>query len=561
MSLINSLFSGVSGLRNHQTMMDTIGSNIANVNSIGYKSSRVTFSDTFNQFVRFGSDPTSTGGGTNTFQVGLGMKINAIDRNWNQGTFERTGITTDLALQGKSVFVLKTNGETMYSRAGNFAFDAAGNLVNTNNGGVVQGKLATDEGEVPAGNNLEDIKLDMGKRLPAVATSEIDWAGNLDSGSSITRSEVLEHTGNISSTVDHAAAPPANRIDLPSRKIYNEFGDAYSLNATYTKTAANAWTLSYTLTRDSDGVVVTPAAPANQVAITFNGGTGALATVGGAAATPDNSRLNIAIAGENINSRIDFRTLTQTAAVTSATGVVDTNRVPTIVEGTLSIFDSLGKNHTLTVRYTKIDSNRWAYRFNMPPSSGTLQQDPQNQFIIFSPDGSVDQVNPTQQPIIRFIPQGGASEQNIQMNFGTTFDGITQTAQNSVVSAIKQNGSDSAVLTDFSIDQFGFITGVFSNGQSRKLAQLLLAKFANNGGLVSVGDNMYTVSANSGTPVIGEPGEFTGTTIQSGALEQSNVDLSEEFTRMIVAQRGFQANARVVTSSDTLLQEITNLVR
>lgn len=561
MSLINSLFSGVSGLRNHQTMMDTIGSNIANVNSIGYKSSRVTFSDTFNQFVRFGSDPTSTGGGTNTFQVGLGMKINAIDRNWNQGTFERTGITTDLALQGKSIFVLKTNGETVYSRAGNFAFDAAGNLVNTNNGAIVQGKLATEEGEVPEGNNLEDLKLDLGKRLPAVATSEIDWAGNLDSGSTITRSEVLEHSGNISSTVDHTAAAPANQVNLPSRKLYNEFGDAYSLNATYTKTAANAWTLSYTLTRDSDSVDVTPAAPANQVAITFNAGTGALATVGGAAATPLNSRLNVAIAGENINARVDFQTLTQTAAVTSATGVVDTNRVPTIVEGTLSIFDSLGKNHTLTVRYTKIDANRWAFRFNMPPSSGTIQQDPQNQFIIFSPDGSVDQVNPSQNPTIKFVPLGGASEQNIQMNFGTTFDGITQTSQNSVVSAIKQNGSDSAVLTDFSIDQFGFITGVFSNGQSRKLAQLLLAKFANNGGLVSVGDNMYTVSANSGTPVIGEPGEFTGTTIQSGALEQSNVDLSEEFTRMIVAQRGFQANARVVTSSDTLLQEITNLVR
>ena len=134
--------------------MDVIGNNIANVNTIGFKGSRVTFSDTFNQFVKAGTNPTATSGGTNSFQIGLGMKINSIDRNWNQGTFERTGITTDLALQGQGLFVLKSNGQQLYSRAGAFIFDADGKLVNPQNGAVVQGKVANGLGEIPCRYNI-----------------------------------------------------------------------------------------------------------------------------------------------------------------------------------------------------------------------------------------------------------------------------------------------------------------------------------------------------------------------------------------------------------------------
>ena len=147
------------------------------------------------------------------------------------------------------------------------------------------------------------------------------------------------------------------------------------------------------------------------------------------------------------------------------------------------------------------------------------------------------------------------------LDLGDNFSGVTQTSSSSVVSALSQNGSSAATLSNINVDKYGYIVGVFSNGQSRPLAQVLLATFPNLNGLVSVGENMFQVSANTGDPLIGSAGESTGTTIQSGALEQSNVDLSEEFTRMIVSQRGFQASARVVTVSDTLLQEITNLVR
>lgn len=555
MSLLNSLFSGVSGLRNHQAMMDTIGSNIANVNSIGYKGSRVTFSDTFNQFVRFGSDPTSTSGGSNTFQIGLGMKINAIDRNWNQGTFERTGITTDLALQGSGLFVLNSNNETFYSRAGTFALDSAGNLVNTGNGGIVQGKLATDEGVVPAGNNLVDIQIDTGKKLPAVATTEIEWGGNLEAGSTVTQTQNVIHNGNIpNNTADNATV-------VRETTIYNDYGDAYKVRVTYTKTTnAREWTIGAAVI-DPDGNTVT--------GLDTNGLDPAVTrtfTATGDMPLPLTDHVfTISDTDEALNFTLDLSDVKSATTANTLSGIADNNREPTIVEGSLSIFDSLGNPHTLTIRYTMEDpaTRTWNYRISVPASSGTLDVAGTTGTISFNDDGSLSTVNPQNPAQVQFTPSTGAAIQAIQHDFGTQdgFDGITQTSANSVISALSQNGSDSAVLTDFNIDQYGFITGVFSNGQSRKLAQILLAKFTNNGGLVSVGDNLFTVSANSGTPVVAEPGETTGTTIQSGALEQSNVDLSEEFTRMIVAQRGFQANARVVTSSDTLLQEVTNLVR
>ena len=196
MALLNSLFAGVSGMRNLQSMMDVIGNNIANVDTIGFKGSRVTFSDTFNQFIQAGTNPTATTGGTNSFQIGLGSKINSIDKNWNQGTFEQTGNTTDLALQGPGLFILKSNGQNFYTRAGSFIFDAEGKLVNPQNGAVVQGKVAVD-GVIPSGNTIQDIKIDKNLKIPAIKTSDTTWGGNLQSSSTNTQTQNIVQSGTI----------------------------------------------------------------------------------------------------------------------------------------------------------------------------------------------------------------------------------------------------------------------------------------------------------------------------------------------------------------------------
>ena len=545
MALLNSLIAGVSGLRNHQAMMDLIGNNIANVNTIGFKGSRITFSDTFNQFIRSGISPTSTTGGTNDFQIGLGMKINSIDRNWNQGTFERTGITTDLALQGRGMFILKNNGEVSFSRAGAFTIDANGRLVNPSDGSVVQGKMATKDGVIPPGTNLEDIILDPNLRLPAVATTKIVWGGNLDSTASITRSENYVDSGNLNSSLQ-----TGDKV-TDSNKVYDEYGNAYTMKITYEKKSTDTWDMTYEVD-DKDGNAVVSSSSAQE--LKFDPTTGALSTVGGA--TPDKIKIQDSKHGLNFN--FDLTNVKQTDNPTAISSSVDDNREPTIVNGSLTIYDSLGNSHTLTVKFTKVSNNNWNWTAAVPEASGSLTGNKGT--VSFNADGSINAISPNPS-VLTFTPAGGASAANIEIDFGSGFNGITQTSSNAVISALTQNGSAAASMTNFSIDQNGYIIGVFSNGQSKKLAQIMLANFSNLNGLNSAGQNKFTVSSNSGEPVIAAPGESSGTSIQSGVLEQSNVDLSEEFTKMIVSQRGFQASARVITVSDQLLQEITNLIR
>jgi flagellar hook protein FlgE len=556
MALLTSLFAGVSGLRNHQSMMDVIGNNISNVNTIGFKGSRVTFSDTFNQFVKAGTNPTETTGGTNSYQIGLGAKINSIDRNWNQGTFERTGITTDLALQGQGMFVLKNNGQKFYSRAGAFVFDADGKLVSPQNGAIVQGKVASTEGVIPPGNNLEDIIINTNMKLTAVDTSEINWGGNLKSNSEITRTEEVVQRGNLNSA---ALAVGESTTDYVVT-VYNEYGESFSFTSNYEKTAANTYTYNWSLT-DSEGVELDNGTMAG---LEFeDDGTGTWRLNAASQAMFDGTNNNVLVTGNDINFTFDGTILTQNASTNTFSASADNNRVPNVVSGSVTVYDSLGTSHQVTLKYTKISDNIWKWSSSVPGTSTVDGKEAvQVGTIEFNADGTLDpaKISPND-PTFSFDPAGGANTVTMDLNFGSGFGGVTQTSASSVISALSQNGSPAATLSNLNIDQYGNIVGIFSNGSSQTLAQIMCATFSNLNGLISTGDNMYSAYANSGEPLISSLGEETNTTIQSGALEQSNVDLSEEFTRMIVSQRGFQANARVITTADSLLQEITNLIR
>ncbi|KAF0142404.1 MAG: flagellar hook protein FlgE [Stygiobacter sp.] len=557
MALLTSLFAGVSGLRNHQSMMDVIGNNISNVNTIGFKGSRVTFSDTFNQFVKAGTNPTDTTGGTNSYQIGLGAKINSIDRNWNQGTFERTGITTDLALQGDGMFVLKNNGQKFYSRAGNFVFDADGKLVSPQNGAVVQGKVASADGVIPPGNNLEDIIIDTNMKLPAIATTEIKWGGNLKSNSAITRTEEVLQRGNINSS----ALAVGDSTSDSKVKVYNIYGDSFDFVTNFEKTAADTYTYNWSVV-DSAGTTLDSGSIANLVFA--DDGTGNMKMNAASVALFDGTSNLVSIPTSEIQFTFDATTVTQNASTSTLSASADNNRIPNVVSGSVTVYDSLGAAHQVTLKFTRLSplsDNTWAWSASVPGTStsdgamvkkvGTMK---------FESDGTLNSANVTNSEF-SFTPSGGANDLTVDLDFGSGFSGITQTSASSVVSALSQNGSPSASLSNLNIDQYGSIVGIFSNGSSQSLAQIMCATFTNLNGLISVGDNMYTAYANSGEPLYGSLGESSGTTVQSGALEQSNVDLSEEFTKMIVSQRGFQANARVITTADTLLQEITNLIR
>ncbi len=415
--MMRSLFSGVSGLRNHQIRMDVIGNNIANVNTVGYKSSRVTFEEAFAQLLQGASRPPgdsgNVSGGVNPIQVGLGMNIGSIDLLFTQGNIETTGVTTDLAIQGDSFFVVSDGTSNYFTRSGNFQLDANGRLVASTNGYVVQGKLAVD-GVLT--DTIQDIELPFGQKSAAKATENVSLAGNLDAEAAV--------------------------------------GD--------------------------------------------------------------------------------------------------------VRETTITVFDAMGAREEVTITFTKASGTTWDYAVTV--ASGTVVSGDTGT-LTFDNQGRLTTPVPST-PFV-FTPASGAQDVSIAIDFGTagTINGLSQFAAPSTAVLKDQDGYTMGDLERFSIDQTGTITGAFTNGVTLTLAQIALADFNNPAGLIRDGDNMYQVSANSGSPVVGFAGEGSQSVITSGALEMSNVDLAQEFTSMITAQRGFQSNARVITTSDEMLQEVVTLKR
>jgi len=392
--------------------MDVIGNNIANVNTVGFKSSRVTFEEAFAQLQQGATLPSNTTGGVNPIQIGLGMNVGSVDLLFTQGNLEATGVNTDLAIQGDSFFVVSDGASDSYTRAGNFQLDAQGRLVASTNGQVVQGKMAVN-GVLT--DTIQDLSLPFGQKAPAQDTQNIALAGNLD----------------------------------------------------------------------TDAVV-------------------------------GDSR-----------------------------------------ETTITVFDAMGSRDEMTITFTKASATDWDYAVTMASGAvvsgdtGTLTFD--NQGRLTAPPAT---------PFV-YTPASGAANVSIGIDFGSAgaIDGLSQFAAPSTAVIQEQDGYTMGDLERFSIDLTGTITGAFTNGVTLTLGQVALADFNNPSGLVRTGDNMYAVSANSGSPVLGFAGGSSQSSITPGALEMSNVDLAQEFTSMITAQRGFQSNARVITTSDEMLQEVVQLKR
>ena len=416
--MMRALFSGVSGLRNHQTRMDVIGNNIANVNTVGFKGSRVTFKEAFFQMLSGASRSQQDLGGLNPMEIGTGVNLGSIDTLFTQGSLETTGQPLDLAIQGSALFVLGDGSQHYFTRAGDFQLDADGRMVSPSSGYVVQGVMADAQGNLASAGSVGDIKIQLGQRSAAQQTSSVSLLGNLD---------------------DSAKVGDTHSMGIT---VFDPAGASHQLKMLCTKTAPGAWSWTATL----DGTAVPATTPGT---VTFNSN-GSLATF----TYPDGaSALTLTTAG-----------------------------------GTA---------------------------FNVTVDAGTI---------------------------------GG-------------IDGLAGFANSSSAVVSSQNGYQAGDLSNISVDNRGVITGYFSNGVTRSLAQVALANFSNPSGLVRNGDNNYTESSNSGSAVIGFAGGTTSSTLTPGALESSNVDISQEFTDMIIAQRGFQANARVITTADEMLNELVNLRR
>lgn len=229
----------------------------------------------------------------------------------------------------------------------------------------------------------------------------------------------------------------------------------------------------------------------------------------------------------------------------------------------ITVYDSLGTKHELKLVMWKTAANQWDWSFDDSAMAitGNITENAGTHPVTFATDGSVDVTATPDVPTITFTPTSGAADVTLALDLGTGMNGVSQFGGSSTAVMRDQDGYSNGTLQAFNIDATGTIVGGFTNGITQILGQIQLADFNNPEGLARVGDNAYTTTANSGTAVLGFAGEGSVSSIASGALEMSNVDLAQEFTNMIIAQRGFQANGRVISTTDQLMQELVELKR
>ncbi|MEZ5245780.1 MAG: flagellar hook protein FlgE [Acidimicrobiales bacterium] len=411
------MFSAISGLRSHRTMLDVVGNNIANVNTAGFKGSSVVFQDILSQTIQGAGAgaPTADIGGTNPSQIGLGVAVGRVSTNFAQGALQRTDRDLDYAIRGDGFFTIQNAGEQLFTRAGSLSLDANGRLV-TGTGGLVQGWSADAAGNINTNAPIDNISVPVGDLIPPTPTTDVSLTGNLPTGD------------------------PIGKAYTTSVEVFDTQGQATLASFTFTKTAADEWTVT--------GAYGDPASPT-------------AFTVTDSVLAFDASGVLTAPADLNMN--------------------VAAGQIPGVEAFTVSL------DH----------------------SGGRVSQ----------------------------------------------FGGV------GTVAVTAQNGSAAGSLQAMSVSQEGVLIGSYSNGRNRAIAQFSLSVFANPEGLEKVGESNFRASVNSGVAQLNVAGVGGRGLISSGTLEMSNVDLASEFTNLIVAQRGFQANSRVVTASDELLSDIVNLKR
>ena len=452
---MRSMYSAVSGLRIHQNKMDTIGNNIANVNTVGFKKGQVTFQEVFSQVVRGASAPTSGKGGTNPQQIGMGASTGSINTIHTKGPGQRTDNPTDLMIDGEGFFVVSddTNfSNRYYTRAGNFSLDRDGNLT-TSEGMKVLG-YAAEDGKISG--DITNIRINMSETKAPTATENIVFEGNLDS---------------------RVEADTEQKVDTV---ITDSLGNAYTVTFNLVKQAEDhTWNMSVDRITDkaTGNYVETPedVLDGNSLELVFN----------------DEGELE-SIDGNDLKSNpiTEFKTL-----------------------------------------------------FKMPNDIAFNYDKEGNEIDEITPDGSFKDIT------------------IFDSKNKDTYKDISQYANEMGIKPYAMDGNNSGTLEGFSVDATGTVIGVFTNGERKALGQIMLAKFDNPMGLQKLGGNMFVDTRNSGEAQYGGASVGGFGAISPGNLEMSNVDISLEFTEMITTQRGFQANSRIITTSDEMLQELVNMKR
>lgn len=569
MGLTTALFTAMSGMNTNSQAVNVTGHNISNVNTTAFKASRAMFETQISQTLSAGTAPTAELGGTNQAQIGLGVRMGEVTRNFNDGSLNPTGVNTDLAIEGGGFFVLNMGGQQVYTRAGSFTLNSNFNLVNPD-GGVLQGFGIDDEFNILDGA-LVNVTIPQGALTVAEATKSVKFKGNLNtSGDAATSGTIVRSNALVDAAVGGPATATTLLTDLEDISGNSLFttgdvitisdaakGDVKLLDHTFevgaSTTTADAFgtTLQELMDFFNNVLGIDEAADATAgVGVTaggeieVRGNTGSINDI-----LLDNGNV---IVNRSSNPELPFTFTTVQAA--------DGESVRT----SFAAYDSLGTplriDLSLVLEEKTSSGTAWRYYVQSEDDSdvdralgtGLLNFDNEGRLISAS----------TQAFVIDREDTGALTPQQIELDFNNGAGALSALANStSVVTAIDQDGSALGTLEDFSVGDDGTIVGTFSNSLQRTLGRIVLATFTNPQGLVDMGSNLFTTSANSGTASIGTPTVGGAGRTVNGALELSNVDLSQEFINLIIYSTGFSANSRVLTTGDQLIQELLATIR
>ncbi len=652
-----ALYTGLSGLRVHQTYIDVIGNNLANVSTPGFRGSRATFSDILSFTVRSGSGPSGSFGGTNPLQIGTGAYMSTVDTDLNQGTLQDTGRSLDVALQGRGFFTLSNGVQTFYTRVGAFGIDADRTLIDLRSGLRVVGSTGNEitvpvsdtlpaspstqvqfQGNLPArvGGPLEEIvqsnvPLKQGTPATKTATAAGGAAPLFDLTTFGGKTLLVSVNGGAQQTITFAAsafgAPPTGPGPVNASSVAAAFSaaglavtaddiagtvrfdtvrlgasatlkfddgpsssgllSALGLNATLVPgteaTATGSSNLAQLTARNAsytngDAITVRGTNPDGTVfSDTFVYGTNG--TDINSLLTFINQRLNGATATLTADGNIRVTANNKEEAqlslflgdVSGNSGTVSWPNFVVSQQGTgpdeavtsIDIVDSQGRTHPVTMTFTRstADSTIWDLQASIDSADGAITQGSIGQ-IRFNDNGSFNVIGGGTNTLT-FAWNGISAAQSVAINLGTSgqFDGVAQLGNTATVAAVDQDGYAAGTLLNAGFNNEGELVGYYSNGQSQTLDTLRISMFSNEGGLVRAGDTMFVESPNSDDAIATTASAAGAGVVRSGQLENSNVDIAREFVNLIEAQRGFQANSRVITTTDEILAELMNIVR
>ena len=545
--MLRSMYSAVSGLKTHQTRMDVIGNNIANVNTVAFKSSSVTFSDILYQTTSnaSGANATTGTGGVNAKQIGLGTTAAATKVSiTSAGASETTGNPFDIRLTDKNstnFFIVNNGSENVFTRSGSFYVDGSGNLCMSSTGYTVMGwQVDETTGEIRK-DTVSALRIMQEKNLTSApeATTQATIAGVLDENDT----DVKNDAGRV--------------MNL---NFYDNLGYQYTAKFAIKSTGTDGkYTVELTSVLDSNNQNITAKLSKQDMAKIF-GNYQADATLGQYGLSKDYEFKNNKYVRKADNKEFEVDK-TDSTLFKAADGSGDTVSITEIFSG---ITTTMAKDIKDPASQTKVE-------FDAKTGQATVKGEKTSYDLVFDTStgkfASIGGDTPSTMLNMSVLSSGllnnNGNFQNISVDFSQCLN--YENGGKSTIGAdagTTGKGRKLGAMTGISIDTSGRIYGTYDNGNTELLGQIAVAQFSNASGLEKVGESCYRTTLNSGEfDGIGVEISADGSSMTTGELEMSNVDLSSEFTSMITTQRGFQANSRVITTSDTLLEELVNLKR